>query len=211
MGEIYPDLAGAYKRSVGNTVYYIRFGANLARRKPVPNENRKSSDEQLKRQRQFAVINVLGRKVKGVVDVGFPQRPRKWSGVNMFVHVNTGVWQESGDEVAVDFSKLVLADGFLIEPEVEVALNYEEGTLVFNAGAAEEEIDAQPDDRVMGVIIDAKNGFCRMRELFTRGAGGKYSFSLPQRWDMEALQVYVFALSRDGKQASRSHHLPVGG
>lgn len=211
MGEIYPDLAGAYKRSVGNTVYYVRLGANLVRRKAVPNDNRKSSEAQVKQQQRFAVINALGRKVRGVVDVGFPKRPRRLSGVNMFVHVNTGVWQEAGDEVAVDFSKLVLADGSLIEPEVEVVLNHEEGKLVFTAEAAEEEQDAEIEDRVMGVIIDAKNGFCRMRELFTRGAGGEFSFVLPKTWETEALQVYVFALRRDGKQASRSQYLAVGG
>lgn len=204
MGKIYPDLAGAFRRSVGGTVYYMRYGENLVRRKAVPNENRKSSLEQEKQQQRFGIINALGAMVKGVVNMGFPQRKRNLSGVNMFVHLNTDVWKEEGDEVAVDFTKLVLAKGSLLVPVATVALNSETTTITFTCPKFESENNAKEDDRIYGVVIDPKNGFCRCHELCKRGTGGEYSFILPDSWDIAEVQMYVFALSSDGKYASKS-------
>lgn len=41
MGKIYPDLAGAFRGSVGKVSYYLRADENIARRK---GEERKASD-----------------------------------------------------------------------------------------------------------------------------------------------------------------------
>lgn len=204
MARVHPDLAGAYTRSLGGTVYYMRNGDNIVRRKGVWNENRKSSVEQEKQQQRFGVINAVGAMVKDVVNMGFPQRKRKFSGVNMFVHLNTNVWKEEGDEVAVDYTKLVLAKGSLLAPEATVVTNSETMTVTFTCPKFESENNAKEDDRVYGVVIDPKNGFCRCHELCKRGVGGEYNFKLSDSWDIEEVQLYVFALSRDGKFASKS-------
>lgn len=204
MGQIYPDLAGAFRRSVGGTVYYMLYGDNFVRRKPIPSENRNSSDEQKQQQQRFGVINGVGAMVKDVVNMGFPQRKRKLSGVNMFVHLNTNVWKEEGEEVAVDFTKLVLAKGSLLVPEATVVINSETMTVTFTCPKFEKENNAKEDDRIYGVVIDPKNGFCRCHELCKRGAGGEYNFNLSDRWDIAEVQMYVFALSSDGKYASKS-------
>lgn len=209
MGKIYPDLAGAYRRSIGGTVYYMRFGENLVRRKSIPKENRENSVGQERQQQKFKVINILGAVVKDVVNIGFPQRKRKLTGVNMFVHVNTQVWQEVEDEIAVDFSKLLLAQGSLAIPTVTVALDEENRSLSFNCPKTEAEVNAKEDDRIFCVVIDPKNGFCRSKELCERGTGGEYTLTLPDTWAVKEIQVYVFALSNDGKQASKSVYLAL--
>lgn len=209
MAIIYPDLAGAFRRSIGGTVYYMRFGENLVRRKGVPKEDRENSVKQEKQQQRFKVINILGAVVKNVVDIGFPGRKRKLTGVNMFVHVNTQVWQEVEDEIAVDFSKLLLAQGSLLIPTVTVAFDEETRSLLFNCSKTEAEINARENDRIFWVVIDPKNGFCRSRELCERGTGGDYTLTLPDTWAVKEVQIYVFALSNDGKQASKSVYLAL--
>lgn len=150
---------------------------------------------------------MLGAVVKEVVDIGFPQRKRKLTGVNMFVHVNTQVWQELEDEIAVDFSKLLLAQGSLLVPMATVELDSETNSVKFTCQKAEAEINAKVDDHIFGVVIDAKNGFCRCKELCERGTRGEHILTLPYTWAMNELQIYVFALSNDGKRTSKSVYI----
>lgn len=94
MGKIHPDLAGAFTRTIGGTVYYMRYGENLARRKGVQGENRQFSDAQVLQQSKFGLLNTVGCSMRDVVEVGFPQRKRTQSGVNAFVQENVNA---SGD------------------------------------------------------------------------------------------------------------------
>lgn len=171
MGRIHPDLAGAFTNAVGGTVYYVRFGENLARRKGVWSENRKFTKGQLLQQAKFGILNTVGSVMEEAVEIGFPQRKRKQSGSNIFVRVNSDACDVTEDgQVSVDYKRVLCAHGGLTPPLVTVSRT--ESSLSFECQAMTEGKKAAPDDRIMGVMLDPVNGFCQCRELCARGEGG---------------------------------------
>lgn len=207
MGKIYPDLAGAFTRTIGGTVYYLRFGENLARRKSVWSENRTFSDAQLLQQAKFRLLTTVGNSLREAVDAGFPGRKRSQSGANVFVQVNQGACEVTeGGEVSLDYGRVLCAKGNLRPPFVEVKRSAE-GFVFTNRAVTERGHAMETDDRVMAVVFDPVNGYCLFSELCKRGDEVTETVALPDYWGQESPVVYVFAVSEDGKRASRSLYL----
>lgn len=207
MGKIHPDLAGAFTRTIGGTVYYMRYGENLARRKGVQSENRKFSDAQVLQQSKFGLLNTVGCSMRDVVEAGFPQRKRNQSGVNVFVQENRQVCEElEGGEVALNYEALSCAKGSLHPPFVQVSRG-EDGITFTNRAAAERTSSMQGDDKVMVVVFDPVGGFCRFQELCRREEETTVTVTLPDYWQQETLVFYAFAVNAEGTRASKSLYL----
>lgn len=208
MGKIYPDLVGAFTNAVGGTVYYVRCGQNVARRKGVRRKNRTFLQEQ--QQECFGALARLGALLKEVISMGFVQRKQGVFDTNVFIQRNKDICRV-GEEgrIAVNYEKLVCSEGDLREPEVTVMQGEGEHDLTFICEEMEVDKDALPDDRIMGVMFDTVNGFCRCVELCERREGGATNVTLEEEWNLEALAVYAFAVSKGGRRVSGSVYLPL--
>ncbi len=207
MGKIHPDLAGAFTRTIGGTVYYMRYGENLARRKGVQGENRQFSDAQVLQQSKFGLLNTVGCSMRDVVEVGFPQRKRTQSGVNAFVQENQRVCRElGGGDVSLNYEEMLCAKGSLHPPFVQVSRDAN-GIVFTNRPMAERTASMQGNDRVMVVAFDPVDGFCRSLELCKRGDEAMETVTLPDYWQQENLVFYTFAVNAGGTRASRSLYL----
>lgn len=208
MGKIYPDFVGAFTNSVGGTVYYVRNGQNFVRRKGVPKKAPTFLQE--KQRAKFGMLVKLALLLQEAIRIGFLPGKRGWSEINFFVRKNKDICRmEEDGGFSVNYEKLVCAEGNLRVPDAEVALDRGDHGVRFECGEMEMDKDALPDDRIMGVVFDTKNGFCRCVELCERKEGGATSISLEDSWELDTLAVYVFAISGDGKRVSDSVYLPL--
>ncbi|MDE7074717.1 MAG: hypothetical protein K2O69_06700, partial [Odoribacter sp.] len=190
MGKIFPDVAGAFTNALGGTVYYVRNGENLVRRKGKCNE-KKFTDLQKLQQSKFSILNRLGNRLKEVADVGFPQRKPTQSGANMFVRANKDICRVTEDgEVAVDLGRMLCAQGRLAVPALSVAQEGRE--LAFTLAPCEPERYALPDDRVMVLVFEPECERFRFGEIGVRGKPGRLVFPLPKHWKSADVRVYVF-------------------
>ncbi|WP_251619775.1 DUF6266 family protein [Odoribacter lunatus] len=209
MGKIYPDLAGAFARSVGNVVYYLKAGENLVRSKSKK-PYKSNTPAQQEQKGKFGDLNRLGSIVVDVVNVGFPQRPLKLSAVNMFFKVNKDCFKHTeGEQAVIDYERLVYSNGSLFPPQVKATLDATDRVIELSGTAMPELSRCRPDDIVYGVLMDTTNGFCQLVEICKREDGGTMSVKFPEFWDTDSTVVHAFAVSCDGKKASKSVHVAV--
>ena len=207
MGKIYPDLVGAFTNAVGGTVYYMRCGKNVVRRKGV--RRKKQTALQERQQVKFGALSRLAMLLKEVITMGFVQRKQGVFDVNVFVQKNKDICRvEEDGSISVNYERLVCSEGNLRVPVAVAMLDEGDHGLTFECEEMEPDKDALPDDRIMGVVFDTVNGFCRCVELCERQEGGATSVTLDEYWSLEALAVYIFAVSKDGHRVSDSVYLP---
>lgn len=209
MGKIYPDLAGAFARSVGNAVYYLKADENLVRSKSKKAYTSNTPAQQVQKGK-FGDLSRLGSVVLEAVNMGFPQRPARLSAVNMFFKENKDCFRAVQDgQAEIDYERLVYSGGSLFPPQVRVTLDAAGKTMELSGIAMPDYSKCQSDDTVYGVLMDTANGFCQLVEVCKRGTGGTKSVSLSDFWDTEATVVHAFAVSSDGKKASKSVHVAL--
>ena len=204
MGTIQPDLAGAYKHSVGNVVYYVKNGINYARSKSKSSYTSNTPAQQLQRGK-FGSINQLASVMQRVIDIGFPQRRKGWSASNAFCHFNKGGYTETDEgQVLIDFELLQCSKGSLFIPDVTATLDQENRSVAITAEAMPDDTGCNTDDRIYAVLLDTENKFCRLLEVCKRGEGGSQTVSFSKYWNIQQVVIYAFALSADNRLASNT-------
>ena len=202
MAEIFPDMAGAISGKVGGASYYVtEDGRNLVRgRRKRATKRRKRVTED---NREFGALSDLGSRMRRVVRVGFPERPRGWSAWNVFMSRNRGVAQmDERGRVEVDVERLVCAWGHLREPRAEAEL-LDDGAR-FSWRGEGDSFAGRSDDTVWGVMLGRLGGYWHgfVKELGRRGEGGEGEIRLGEPFD--ETHAYAFARSADGRRASPS-------
>lgn len=207
MAKIMPDLAGSYRRSIGNVVYYLRDGENLARAKSKAPYTSNSSAQQ-EQKGKFGDLSHLGSTMQKVIKIAFPQRRRGLSAVNAFHRTNKDCFVKPTDgQPTIDFVGLKCAKGTLYPPFVSATLDAESKSIEFQCVAMPDETNCSKDDVVYAMLYDKKNDFCNLVKISNRGEGGKATVVLSNFWDAEATMVYAFAVSVDGRKASNSLYI----
>ena len=208
MAKIYPDYLGAIVGSVGKVSYYMRFSANIARRKGE--ERKVSNAPALVEQRQkFGMLAHLSTVLQPVIEFGFPQRKRGQSVRNAFHQLNKDVCTVENEVVIVDYENLLCSNGSLVPPDVTVSFDSVAGSFSFMQEQMEEEMGCNADDAVRAVLLECDKGFCRLVRLRKRGENGSTSIVLPKNWNGDNVVVFCFAISADGKKVSKSQYLTV--
>lgn len=209
MGKIHPDLAGAFQRSVGNVVYYLKNGENIARSKSKSPYTSKTPAQETQRGK-FGDMNHLASIMQNVAKTGFPQRKRGFSAVNAFHSSNKRNYIESEDgKTVIDYEHLQCSQGPLFPPVVTATLNAESRTIAFQSEAMPGDSNCKEDDAVYAVLLDTENEFCSLTEVCKRGKGGSVSVILSRYWKTEAVVLYAFAVSANGRKASATLHLSL--
>jgi len=188
----------------------MRYSDNIARRK---GEERKVSNAPavVEQRLKFGMLAHLGAVLQPVVEIGFQQRKRGVSARNEFVSVNKEVCTVVDGTVVVDFEHLLCAQGRLIEPDVKVSFDSTGEMFTFLQEEEEEEegYGCSLDDGEWGVLLECKQGLCRLVRLRARGESGSTTVALPKRWNREDVVVYCFAISADGRKASNSVYMTI--
>lgn len=204
MAKINPDLAGAYQRSVGNVVYYVKNGINYARSKSKSPYTSQSPAQMVQRGK-FGSITQLASVMQGVIDLGFPQRKKGWSPANAFCNLNKSSYAEAADgQITIDFELLQCSKGALFIPDVAATLDKENRKIEITAEAMPDETNCNGDDEVYAALLDTGNKFCRLVKVCKREEGGTQSIILAKYWNPDSVVAYAFAVSANGKKASNT-------
>lgn len=208
MGKIFPDMMGALIGSVGKVSYYMRYSDNIARRK---GEERKASDSPaaVEQRAKFGAVAHLSRMLRPAVGIGFPQRKRGLSPRNAFHQLNKDACSVEEKVIVVDYERVMCANGGLMVPEVTVTYNAATGKFLFEQESEGEDEGCNASDQVYAVLLERSLEVSRLVKLRARGESGSTSAVLPKRWNRDEVVVYVFAVSDDGKEASKSLYMEV--
>lgn len=214
MAKVFPDLAGGYSGKVGKSLYYRMKKDCFV--KTLPEKTTPPTEQQSKQQLVFEMMGQLAGVTKEASRNGFPKRTNKkkhWSAVNMFIHENRSVCAVEDAKtgtVTVDYPNLKCSKGNILTPEVTVLYSEENHSLQFSTAATTEFYQTcQPDDTVYAMVLDSDLMQCKLVNLGTRGESGMVSSTLNSLWNKDALRIYAFATSADGKDASQTLYLPL--
>ena len=161
------------------------------------------------------------RVLKVILREGFLERKRNQSPANAFVQKNvktlcTATRDKDTKEIVLeyDFDNMSVSSGSLDTPNVDVAVNLEEGIITFTQTA--EVIPgglARDDDKLFACLFSVNNAdgpvpaieyLMRgmLETLRQRGENGVTSTVIPAGWNKVNLFIYTFAASADGTYSS---------
>lgn len=166
-----------------------------------------------------ACFGATGELIPFVLDairVGFPDRNRGITpGMKFMEHNATTLCSATrGDDgtiaVTRDLKLLQLSNGPLENAEVEVSVDTEQRNVTFSlsaVGTGDTDHLSMADDRVYGFVLDGERLRGRLVQLGTRGEGGIKTFTIPAKWSVADLHVYVFTRRRRDRVASDTAHV----
>ena len=210
-------VASDVKNSIDNQTFSKWRGLGVVKKKI--NENTSETLPQQQQRARMATAYKLCRLLAPASAIGFPRRPQVQDANNTFMSLNTRKKvltvgtdrDEDGNlEVTVNFPQIRCAKGWIILPEgLTATKNTESHTLTFTHEAEEDGTDMHASDKLYALVVETARWNSKLFELNTRADGEPAEVSLPAKWDMDALEVYVFALTEDGNTASDSMYLTV--
>lgn len=167
------------------------------------------SPEVIEQRQKFGMVSTLASVMLAAIKLGFPRRKKGFSETNAFHSLNKDVCTVADGVVTADYEHLKCAKGRLAIPSVAVSYDAESRKILFEQEEMEEEVNCSADDVVYGVLLESKQGFCRVIKLRVRGESGSTSVTLPATWDKDYVVVYAFAVSADKAKASQSQYLSL--
>ena len=197
-------------QSMAENTYYRSRGKNIVKVKIDTNNSRT-----LKQQQQRAKMRTLIPLCKALntpIHAGFPERPTDFSAWNAFVSLNVGHVSVTEDlEVTVSYPDVLCAQGRWIKlpRTMSVSADAEMRSLTFTHAAEENGTMRYGDDMLYAMVVDTDLQDAELYELNARNNSEPVMITLPDDWDMDALAVYVFALTADKKKASNSKYMEI--
>lgn len=199
------------RKSISNQTFAIVRGQNVARKKISRN-----SSKTVPQQQQRARIKRMA-DVEELFDlsseIGFPKRPATWTTANAFTSANLKNGALTVDdtlEVTVDYAQILCSQGRRKLPRTfTVAADAESRTLTFTHSVELRGRNRNVNDKLYAMVVAPELEDAELFDLGTRAESEPVVVEVPEDWDMASLEVYVFALSPNGKVASDSRHLTV--
>lgn len=209
MAEFNSILLGKAFKSVGNLTLVYTRRKNIVKSKVFKRKNTETP-EILAQRAKVRVLGRFGRRVLPVIRKGFPD-VGNGTAFNAFIAANLGnVTVDEQYEGSLDYGQLRMAGGLLVTPKVSVVYSEEEKRYTFTQEEQEEEEGfASQDDQVWAALLEANLERVRLVALNTRGEAGTAEYVLPAEWDVSQVEVYAFAVTKNGRMASDSVHLSV--
>lgn len=193
-------------KSVGYETYCQTRGIQVVKSKITTNTSK--TKEQRKQRVRWTVYMALAIIFDRVILIAFPERARTLTPYNSFISMNKdAVTVDDQLATEVDYAAIQCSAGRLTVPEASVTLDSEKHQLVFTHEATEYSRRAQPTDQLYAFVVEEKRQEAKLYKLNTREDTTPANASLPARWTTESLHAYVFALSENGRQASKTLYL----
>lgn len=203
-------LLGDVKKSVANLTMYIAKGVSIVRGKPLNVHNPRTEKQQVQRAKMKALV----RLVSGfgpVLTMGYPSTTGLVSANNRFVQDNMETVTVDDDfNVTVDYSRIVCsAAGRLKAPKVAVSYDASGNQFVFTQSIQEQTPTCNPKDVAWAVVYEKVQDESEIYQLHTRREGGEVKADLPEDWNIDNCEFYVFARNDNGTKASRTVYLQL--
>jgi len=205
-------LFTSLRKSFANVTTYSLNGQNIIRAKAFLPKNPKTVAQNMHRA-SFKLISLTYQSFGGYADPGFVERKRTLSAYNAFMATNlTKAIDKTGAEPVVDYSKLLISKGSL--PPVKVvgkAEMNENNTITANFETNIGLPKIAANDEIILLILAQSGVIYSARQA--RGTKKEDSIFLVYR-NLNVNDIkccYIMTLSADGKKASNSVYVEIGG
>lgn len=198
------------RKSFGNLTTCQVNGTNVVKEKVDQVKNPNTLKQQKQRKRFPTLVELAGIFAEAL-SLGMVNRPENHSPENHFVHVNRGAVEVTDElEKVVDYERLVLSKGNRALPRQMTVVKEEEGNaLTFTIPQRKFNAHSADSDVFYAVVLEKGWLESEVVELGRRSEEIAYTWTLPEDWSMEELEVYVFVASADGKAVSNTRHLKM--
>ncbi|HEY5593431.1 MAG TPA: DUF6266 family protein [Paludibacter sp.] len=196
-------LTGQMHGAMGNFVTSTLGGQNIIRAKAFNQQDAKT-ESQVKQRTSFKMIAEEYVTFGGVTDMGFPEKPKNQSAYNLFMAANLpGAIDSSGSEAVIDYSKLVVANGSLPQPNLiggtidaaGITISYQSNMLIPKVSET---------DEVVAVLKTTIGEVLITRQPRGNDSESFISIAYPTINIADVKCCYLFVRSMDGKKASKS-------
>lgn len=199
------------QNSIDNQTFCKWRSMNIAKKKV--GENKSNTLAQQKQRLRMEKVVELSAPFDVAAQIGFPGKNSVEDYVNAFVgaNLNDRVVEVNDDlEVTVNYEEIQCAKGRRMLPRsFTVTLDAETKTLTFTHSTEARGKLRDKEDKFYALVVEPDLVDSELYDLDTRTGTEPVTITLPEEWATSALEVYVFALSKDGKKASNSRHLTV--
>lgn len=195
------------RKSAADDTFCRSRGRNILKSKVSRNGSKTLLQQ--KQRAKMKVLVELSRVYAPAVQCGFPTRAMERTKYNEFVSVNKeAVSVDDELEVSVDYSRIACSKGMRRVPEITVKTEEGGKSLVFTCQVDTlYGTDAEPDDVIYTLLVEKEKKLGKLCELGSRKECTTKTVPLPDRWGMENLEIYVFVLSANKRQASSTVYL----
>ena len=199
------------RQSISNQTFAIVRGQNVARKKISRNSSKTVPQQQQRaRMKRIADVEELFELSS---EIGFPKRPATWTTANAFTSANLKNGALTVDdtlEVTVDYAQILCSQGRRKLPrKFTVTADAESRTLTFTHSVELRGRNRNVNDKLYAMVVAPELEDAELFDLGTRAESEPMTINVPEGWDMASLEIYVFALSPNGRIASDSRHLTV--
>lgn len=199
------------QNSIDNQTFSKWRTLNIAKKKV--NENKSRTLPQLQQRARWQKAIDLDDLFELSSEIGFPSRSATLDYHNAFLKANANekVIAVSDDlEVTVNYEAILCAKGRRKLPHTfSVTADGENQTLTFTHSTEARGSKRDKTDELYAMVVAPELEDAELFELGTRTDSEPVTVTLPEGWDVNSVEVYVFALSADGTKASNSLHLTV--
>jgi hypothetical protein len=208
MSKSQNPLTGHMSGSMANFVTTTHGGQNVIRSKAFNRQDAKTESQLLVRTSFKMGAEVYG-SFGGIIGEGFPERAAGQSAYNQFMAANLPeAIDKTGSELAIDYSKLLVASGSL--PKVVVTEGVIDATGIKVSYQTNLKIPKVNATDEMVLIAKTQIGELLV-EKQPRGtdATGTILIDYPGIQVADVLCCYLFVKSADGSKASKSVYVPL--
>lgn len=203
------------KNSVGDETYSVWRGLLIVKKKIQ--ENKSNTLAQQQQQARLAAAYDQSGLFAPALELGTPRRPRVQTLITAFISMNTNkkvfvVGEEPDEEgkleVTVNYPAIRCSKGRLRMPRnMAVTKNAGELSLSFSHLAEQDGPDRYATDKVYALVVETEIWDSELFDLGTRADGEPVQVTLPEGWNMDAIHIYAFVVTQNGKTASNSLYL----
>ena len=201
-------MTGKMSGTMGNFVTSSLGSKNIVRAKAFGSRDANSEAQQMQRG-GFKLIGQLFSMLGSISEEGFVQRDSETSVFAAFMAVNLkSAIDKSGTEAAVDYSKLVVANGTMAPLIVKSASFSAEGVRIGYKPSLKNQVNRSTD--IMVALALTRTGELWI-ERQPRGEDAEATILIPMEGVVadDILGVYLFATRADGSKVTKSVYLPL--
>lgn len=197
------------RKSAADDTFCRSRGRNILKSKISRNSSKTLLQQ--KQRTKMKVLVELSRVYAPAVQCGFPTRIVGRTKYNEFVAANKdAITVDDELKVTVDYSRIACSKGMRRVPGIIVKM--EEGGKALGFTCEADTLygtDAKPDDVIYTLLVEKEKKLGKLCELGSRKECTTKTVSLPDRWLAENLEIYVFILSANKRQASPTVYLTL--
>lgn len=206
--KVQNPITGRSSGGFGNAIASTWKGINVMRSKPLEVAN-PQTDAQMQQRSKLAVMVAFARQMMALIRVGFKEKAIGKSAYNAFVseNMNNGFLSFVANAWTINKPLLVIARGSLDVSDItQVTTTNNSNEIVVTYPAAATGNQSASDKLV--IVVTADNGFCQSFGSNSRSDGSitlQFSRNLVTG---DALDIWYFFTSANGRKVSDSTHLP---